>query len=74
MFLWHFKPIPLRKIISQKICLRQKKLLLEGLPFLASWFMQGYGEEKMEKNKAYTEDEMDKNKADQPTNQRCFHG
>ena len=27
--LWHFKPIPLRKISSQKISLRQK-ILLEG--------------------------------------------
>ena len=25
MFLWHFKPIPLRKTFSQKICMRKKK-------------------------------------------------
>ena len=29
--LWHFKPIPLRKIFILKIWLRKKNLLLEGL-------------------------------------------
>ena len=31
MFLWHFKPISLRKIFSQKMCVCKKKYFLEGL-------------------------------------------
>ena len=30
-FLWHFKPISLREIVSQKIMPAQKIYLLEGL-------------------------------------------
>ena len=31
MFLWYFKPMPLRKIFSKEIMPAQKNLLLEGL-------------------------------------------
>ena len=40
MFLWHLKPIPLRKMFSQKICLH-KKLLSEGLLWTVPW-MHGH--------------------------------